>query len=83
MSNKFNDNKTILWMIGFVTVVFTACLMFFVNQRVKETAQAEENNTVNLQPSADIEVIEQRVESVAFASLPSRTHPEHEAVEKD
>ena len=80
-SNKFN-NKTILWMIGFVAVVFTACLMFFLNQREKETAQTEENNTVNPQPSADIEVVEQRVESVAFASLPSRTHPEHEAVKE-
>ena len=82
MSNKFNDNKTILWVIGFVTVVFAACLMFFLNQRAKETAQAEENNTVNLQPSTDIEVVEQRVESVDFASLPSRAHPEHEAVEE-
>ncbi len=44
MSNKFNNDKTILWMIGFVAVVFifTACLMFFLNQRAKETTKAGE-----------------------------------------
>ena len=82
MSNKFNDNKTILWMIGFVAVVFTACLMFFQNQRTKETAQTIENNTAETQPPADNVATEQRVASVALASLLSRTHPEHEAVEE-
>lgn len=65
-----------------MVVVFTACLMFSQNQRAKETAQAVENNTVNLQPSADIEVVEQRVESVALASLSSLALPEPEAVEE-
>lgn len=78
MSNKFNDNKTILWMIGFVAVVFTACLMFFLNQREKETAQAEENNTANPQPSADSEATEQRGVSVLPAQQSSHALKEAE-----
>ncbi len=84
MSNKFNDKKNLLWMIGFVAVVFTACLMFFLNQREKETAQAEETNTVNLQPSEANEVIEQRVVSILPAQQSSHALPNtEEVVEED
>ena len=42
MSDKLTDKKRLLWMIGFVVCVFTACLIFFLNQRETETAEVVE-----------------------------------------
>ena len=42
MSDKLTDKKYLLWMIGFVVCVFTACLIFFLNQRGTETAEVVE-----------------------------------------
>ena len=42
MSDKLTDKKRLLWMIGFVICVFTACLIFFLNQRETKTAEVVE-----------------------------------------
>ena len=42
MSDKDKSKKHLLWMIGFVVCVFTACLIFFLNQRETEMAEVVE-----------------------------------------
>ena len=67
MSNKDKSKKHLLWMIGFVVCVFTACLIFFLNQRETRTKGVDESNTAETQPADnDMQEVRQTIGSVSM-----------------